>query len=219
MHAAYFPDPLFAWSFLVVLGVILLIAAWIDLRTMKVPKWLTLSALAAGVLVNLLRGLLLGLAEQPVWLLGTNGPVVGSMDGLLLSLAGFGAAFSLYFCLWLLNICGGGDVKIAAAVGAWLGPVLVLWVFVATIFTVAVVAFCILLGRLLSGKGMRIPSATAAVAAKKKAAHVQPKQRALAFSLPLALACLLVLPWLFRFDLQLAPRPATGHSQVRLIQP
>jgi hypothetical protein len=43
---------------------------------------------------------------------------------------------------------------------------------------------------------------------------LQPKHRALGFALPLAIACLVVLPWAFRFDLQLAPLPEDSHGAV-----
>ena len=48
--------------------------------------------------------------------------------GLGWSVAGWTVGVLLFLPLFALRAMGGGDVKLLAAFGAWLGPVLVLWV-------------------------------------------------------------------------------------------
>ena len=93
-----------------------LTAAVIDVRTRRLPNWLTVPAFAAALLFHL---------------------VTGGVPGLLGSLAGFAVGFSILFVLWLVGGGGGGDVKLMGAVGAWLGWKTTLAVFVlSTLFAV-----------------------------------------------------------------------------------
>ena len=94
---------------LVPLAALLLLAAGIDLRERRIPNWLTASIAIGG----LLRGFM-----------AHSGITPG------MSLLGFGAGFALPLVLFMLNAVGGGDVKLLAAVGAWIGPVNILIVFV-----------------------------------------------------------------------------------------
>ncbi len=203
---AFFPDPLFGWTYLAALFGVLLAAAWNDLRELVVPKWLTVPALGLGLLFNVVRGVWLAAAGQPTWLLGDNGPVVGALDGLLFALLGFAVAFGLFFLMWILGICGGGDVKLFAAVGAWVGPALTLRVLLATL----AVVFCFLLGRLVlqlfSGDWKAFRKIMNTGQRPRRPGHV-PRKRALGFALPLMIAAALVLPWSFRVDLRLATNP------------
>ena len=74
------------------------VALFIDLKTRRIPNWLTVTALAGGVLFNVVSN---------GWL------------GLQLSLGGFGVGFGTLLILWLIGGGGGGDVKMMGAVGAW----------------------------------------------------------------------------------------------------
>src|SRR5262245_8503550 len=121
----YFPDPVTGWVFLTGLLGVLAVASYTDQRFMKVPKWLSLPAFGLGLVASLVRGALLGASGSSVWVLGSNGAGVGALDGLLFALAGFVVGFVLFFGMWLMGICGGGDVKLFAALGAWIGPALV----------------------------------------------------------------------------------------------
>jgi prepilin peptidase CpaA len=81
-----------------------LIAAWIswgDLKSRKIPNYLTLGTALAGLAYNLI-------------LHGWGGLV----DGVLGLLLGFG----LLILPYVLGGMGAGDVKALAALGAWLGP-------------------------------------------------------------------------------------------------
>lgn len=219
---AFFPDPLFGWAYLAALFGVLLAAAWNDLRTLVVPKRLTVPAVGLGVVFNVARGVWLAAEGQTAWLLGDHGPLVGAVDGLLFALLGFLVAFGLFFLMWVLGVCGGGDVKLFAAVGAWVGPGLTLRVLLATL----AVVFLFLLGRLLlqlfggDWKAFRKTMNKGQAPRRRSGpAGLVPRKRALGFALPLVIAAALVLPWSFRVDLRLAAAPAQDapgeHAHAR----
>jgi prepilin peptidase CpaA len=84
-------------------------AAAVDLRTRRIPNWLTCSLALAGLLLSV------------TWARTSEGPV----DAMLGLLAGFAIGFALFG----LGAWGGGDVKVLSAVGAWFGPMPVLIIF------------------------------------------------------------------------------------------
>jgi prepilin peptidase CpaA len=85
------------WPTLIVVAV----ATFTDLRSRRIPNWLVLPFLLAGVAVS-------------GWLRGWHG--VGQ------SLEGLGLGALLFGVLFLLGGMGAGDVKLCAAIGAWIGP-------------------------------------------------------------------------------------------------
>jgi prepilin peptidase CpaA len=217
MPRPFFPDLLFAWAFYLVLVGLLAAAAYLDLRRLVIPKGLTLAALALGLLFNVVRGAWVGAnGEGPgVWVLGPGGAALGALDGLLYALAGFALGFGLFLVMWLLNTCGGGDVKLFAALGAWVGPTLAVPVLLGTIVLVIVFAMLRLLWGALS-RGvqptMRAYSLKGAAPAKKADEPRKPRRRLMAYSLPAALSAAIVLLWVFRVELHLAvPSPADGQ--------
>ena len=56
----------------------------------------------------------------------------GGMAGLMFGLQGMLTGFCLLIFLWLIGGMGAGDVKLLAAVGAWIGPWSTCMLFVAT---------------------------------------------------------------------------------------
>jgi prepilin peptidase CpaA len=84
------------------LGSGMLAAATYDLAVRRVPNWLNVSILIVGLVV---RGMAGG-PEAVGW--GALGAAVGLAIGIV---------------PFALRIVGGGDVKLVAAAGAWLGPV------------------------------------------------------------------------------------------------
>src|SRR5438876_3623396 len=137
----FFPDPVLAWIFCVALP---------DLRRMVIPKTLTLLALALGIAMNLVRGAWMGASGHEVWILGQREAWLGALDGFLFTLAGFAAGFSLFLVMYVLGTCGGGDVKLFAALGAWIGPGLVIPVLLGTIVLVIVLSVLRLAAGLLA---------------------------------------------------------------------
>lgn len=102
-------------------GAVLLsiIAGWTDLRSRRIPNWLTVSGFVAGVVLSTVLGGKTGLASS---LLGT---LVGL--GLLLPFV-------------LLRSLGAGDWKLAGALGAFAGRELLVNLLVASIFVAGVMA-------------------------------------------------------------------------------
>lgn len=88
---------------------LLILAAGVDIRQRRIPNWLTLSIAMGGVLQSFLSHHTVTPAQ---------------------SLGGLGVGFVLPLILFALNAIGGGDVKLLAAVGAWIGPVNILLVFI-----------------------------------------------------------------------------------------
>ena len=218
MQTPFFPGPFFAWLFLGVLLSLLAAASYTDLGHMVVPKRVTLTALALGVMFNVIRGALLGATGLATWTLAGGSAWLGACDGALFALAGFALGFVLFFAMWILGVCGGGDVKLFAALGAWVGPFLAICVLAVSLLVI--VGF--VLGRLalglVGGKGMRIRAAMGDISPTRKqglelpslARRANARRRVLGFSLPLAIATALVLFWSFRVDLQFVTAPAVA---------
>ena len=107
------------------LEVLVIVAAIWDIRTRRIPNWLTLSGVVLGVALN---------------------TFLFEISGLWFSLKGLGLAFGVYFLLYLLRAMGAGDVKLMAAVGAaagwenWLG-ILVLTSIAGAVAGLLLVAF------------------------------------------------------------------------------
>jgi len=111
----------------ILLEVLVIVAAIWDIRTRRIPNWLTLLGMILGVALNMFL-------FEKTW------------DGLWFSLEGFGLAMGVYFVLYLLHAMGAGDVKLMAAVGAaagwadWLG-ILVLTSVAGAVAGLLLVAF------------------------------------------------------------------------------
>jgi prepilin peptidase CpaA len=96
-----------------------LFAGWHDWRTRRIPNWLTVPALFLGVAV---RG----------WIAGWHGAFV--------ALEGAGLALVVLLPLVLMHALGAGDWKLMGAVGAFLGPRLLLVVLLASILVSGLMA-------------------------------------------------------------------------------
>ncbi len=202
----FFPDPVFGWIFYLSLLGLLAVASYNDQRFQIIPKTVTLPLLALGVLFNLVRGAWIGEQGLSAWYFAGGSVWLGLLDGFFFALAGFALGFVLFFIMWILGACRGGDVKLFAAVGAWLGPTLSIMVLSCTIgLVLAIVVFRIVLMTLTRGR-----LSTAQLNAKTKSG--KQRLRLVWYSLPLALAVALVVAWVCRADLHLsAPRGTTGE--------
>jgi prepilin peptidase CpaA len=108
-------------------GAVLLsvVAGWTDLRSRRIPNWLTVPGLIVGIAAN---------------------TVLSGWSGLTDSLLGAGLAMALLLPFWLLRSLGAGDLKFAVALGAFTGPgrlvnMLVVSVFVAGVMAMALVIY------------------------------------------------------------------------------
>lgn len=101
--------------------IVLVLATITDLRSRRIPNWLVLPFLAAGIVVS-------------SWLHGWKG-LAQSLEGIVLGGAIFGV-------LALMGGMGMGDVKLCAAVGAWIGPGQLILALVLTGITGGIMALC-----------------------------------------------------------------------------
>ena len=92
-------------------AVLVLVACIPDLRHRRIPNNLTLSAAVVAVAFH---------------------AVISGWSGLGLSVSGWFLGAALFFPMFALRGMGAGDVKLLAAVGAWLGPAQVIWVALIT---------------------------------------------------------------------------------------
>lgn len=112
----------------------LLLAAWIDLRTRRIPNWLVASGMLAGLLLQAIAPAGAGLFAY-LW---------GGM-GALQALLGLGAGLALFMPLYLLRAFGAGDVKLLAMVGVWMGPKLLFSTALLILLTGGVLALIVML--------------------------------------------------------------------------
>ena len=110
-----------------VLAAVVIIAAVFDVRTRRIPNWLNLFGVLAGLLLN--------------WFLNVDKYNWRS------ALMGLGLAFLIYFPLYLLRGMGAGDVKLMAAVGALVGPANWFAIFVLSNILGAAAAVVLLLSK------------------------------------------------------------------------
>jgi prepilin peptidase CpaA len=92
--------------------------AWIDIKTNRIPNYLTLGSALAGLVFQL-------------WAHGWPGLADGFM--------GLGLGFALMIFFYLKGGLGAGDVKAIAALGAWLGPGQTLYLFIYMAFSGVVI--------------------------------------------------------------------------------
>jgi len=112
--------------------VAVLIATVTDLRAFKIYNVLTLPLLLSG----------------PVY----HGVLEGS-PGLQNSLQGMIFGFAILFLFYVLGGMGGGDVKLMAGIGAWLGLPLTFCIFLLTAAATGLYAFVLILA---TGRGQEV---------------------------------------------------------------
>ena len=105
------------WPTVAVLGV----ATFTDLRSRRIPNWLVFPFWLTGLVVS-------------VWMQGWHG-LGQSLGGALLG-------FVIYGVLFWMGGMGAGDVKLCAAIGAWVGPHQLIFALVITSMVGGVMVFC-----------------------------------------------------------------------------
>ena len=96
-------------------SLVAVIALVFDVRSRRIPNWLT----AGGLLLGLAGNLLLGSQSD-----GASGALSGGLSALTGAALGFGVLFPFYLIRvkGLGHAIGAGDVKLLAALGAIVGP-------------------------------------------------------------------------------------------------
>ncbi|MBM7623013.1 A24 family peptidase [Sporohalobacter salinus] len=79
------------------LGLILIVAMWIDIKERIIPNWLTFSLILFGLIINL---------------------YLAGWSGLLFSLQGLGVGLAIFLIPFVLGGLGAVDVKLIAGIGA-----------------------------------------------------------------------------------------------------
>jgi prepilin peptidase CpaA len=95
------------------------IAAGTDLRSRRIPNWLTVPGLLVGLAVN---------------------SALGRWGGLKTSLLGAGLGLLLLLPFVLLRSLGAGDWKLAGALGAFAGPKLLVDLLIGSVFVAGIMA-------------------------------------------------------------------------------
>lgn len=209
-----FPDLVFAWTYYSVLMAILIVSSITDFRSLRIPKALTISCLALGVLFNLGRGMWLGIQDKVVWKLSA-GPVLGTLDGFLFSAAGFATALAVFVFLWLMRTAGGGDVKLFAAVGAWVGPWYIVLLMIVSVALVVVITLA-MMGWSVVRSGYSKTASTFSHKAAQKAVEKgrRGKGRGPSYSFPLAFATAVVMLMVLLRDAGSSPpQPESGAGR------
>ncbi len=162
---------------LTILPALLIIAAVNDLMTFRIPNWISLALLGLFLVVAPLAGL--------GWMIIASHLALG----FVLLLAGM--------AMFAMNLLGGGDAKLLAAVGLWMGlpamPAYLAWAAIAG----GLLALTILMFR-------RAPLA-AAVAETPWIARLHDKEAGIPYGIALAAGALIALPQTAWFALLAMP--------------
>ena len=101
-----------------------MIAGWTDLRSRRIPNWLTVPGLVIGVVAN---------------------TVLGGWSGLKTSLLGALIGLALLLPFVLLRSLGAGDWKLAGALGSFVGPALLLDLLIGSVFVAGLMAVALII--------------------------------------------------------------------------
>lgn len=104
--------------------VVAAVAAWTDLTTRRVPNLLTFGAALMALLFH---------------------AVDGGLSGLGWACAGWIVGTAVFFPFFALGGMGAGDVKLVAALGAWLGPLGAVQIAIAAAIAGGVVAVIVMI--------------------------------------------------------------------------
>lgn len=96
-----------------------ILAGWMDLRSRRIPNWLTVPGLLIGIGLNLF---------------------LGGWSGLRTSLLGAGLGLLLLLPFVLLRSLGAGDWKLAGALGAFAGPRMLVDLLLGSVFVAGIMA-------------------------------------------------------------------------------
>lgn len=169
--------------FLAAVSTLTLVAAYWDVKTRKLPNWLTVSGFVAALVFH---------------------TTIGGIAGLGDSLLGFLTGFAILLILWLTGGGGAGDVKLMGALGAWLLWKGTLCVFFLSAILIVIGYGCWLVyrvGRIVVGvdaRPGRRKSLFETLRPKRTSTDGKPVRRrgVVPFALPLAVSTwLLLLAW------------------------
>ena len=100
------------------------IAGFTDWQSRRIPNWLTVPGFVLGVALS---------------------TFLDGWGGIKDSLLGTGLAFALLLPFWLLRSLGAGDLKFAAALGAFTGPGRLINILIGSVFVAGVMALVLVI--------------------------------------------------------------------------
>lgn len=101
-----------------------LVAGWTDLRSRRIPNWLTVPGLVIGIAAN---------------------TVLSGRSGLKTSLLGAAVGLALLLPFVLLRSLGAGDWKLAGSLGAFAGPRILMGLLLYSVFVAGVMAVALVI--------------------------------------------------------------------------
>jgi prepilin peptidase CpaA len=101
-----------------------LYAGWLDSSTRRIPNWLTMSGLFVGIAVH---------------------SILAGWHGAVMALEGAGLGLLILLPLVLLRALGAGDWKLMGAVGAFVGPVMLWFVLLASVLVAGLMAVAMMI--------------------------------------------------------------------------
>jgi len=104
--------------------VLAIIAGWTDLRSRRIPNWLTVPGLVVGVGANF---------------------ALGGWGGLKTALLGAGLGLLVLLPFVMLRSLGAGDWKLAGALGAFAGPAALVDLLLGSVFVAGVMAVALVI--------------------------------------------------------------------------
>ena len=162
---------------------ILIAAAIIDGRQLRVPNWLTYPFLIGGL-------------AFAGW--------SGGSQALLYSIAGAGVGLATLLPLYAIGGMGAGDVKLMAGLGAWMGPALTWWAFVATALVGGLLGMAMIVASgelihhwvLFQTIGHEILSIRNPTELARRAGARKPSMTLLPYGIPIALGSIACFAWM-----------------------
>ena len=100
------------------------VAGWTDLRSRRIPNWLTVSGVVIGMVAN---------------------TMLGGWGGLKSSLLGVMIGLALLLPFVLLRSLGAGDWKLAGALGSFAGPALLMDLLIGSVFVAGLMAVALII--------------------------------------------------------------------------
>ena len=165
----------FTYLFIGLVAIYAAAAAAIDARLHRVPNWLTVPTALAGLAFH---------SFAP------NG------WGALTAIGGFAVGFALLLLPTLMGGAGFGDVKLLAALGAWLGTKYTLYAFVLAMFLAAGIALAVIVIAAIRTGLSSAQDTYVANRQDRNAAGQRRGIRVLPFAVPVALSTWCVLAWI-----------------------